>query len=296
MADTTAPTTAAPVTPTTAPTTDSTTTGTPAEKVAEVKEAIRKMKIKVDGKEEELDESEIIKLAQLGRGSNKRFEEAKQMRQQAEQFIAMLKKDPKAVLSNPALGVDLRKFAEQIVWEHIQDESLSPEQKRARDIEKELQKYKEQEELTKKEQAEQQMQALHQRYAQDYDRKITSALQNSGLPKTPSTVKRMAEYMFTAVQNGYDLEPSDLVHQVRKDYEQDIREMFGQVDGDTLLSLLGEDTAKKIRNTDLKRLKSTQGKVVKEPKAETSSKPGPKPKKLKGHEWRESLMKEMMGR
>ena len=268
-----------------------------AAKAAEaIKAEIRKMKLKIDGKEEEMTEDEVIKLAQMGRGSNKRFEEAKVMRQQAEQFLAMLKSDPKSVLSNPAIGVDLRKFAEEIVWEHIQDEALSPEQKKARDVQKELDKYKKQEEETKKTQAEQQMKALHDKYAVDYDRKITSALQTSGLPKTPATVKRMAEYMFTAVQNGYDLEPSDLVEQVRKDYYQDIKDLFGQTEGDQLLSILGEDVAKKIRHSDMKRLKGTTGAVVKDKPAQSSSKPGPKPKKLSGSDWRDSLIKEAMGR
>ena len=262
----------------------------------QVKDAIRKLKLKIDGKEEELDEPEVIRLAQLGKASNKRFEEAKQMRQQAEQFMEMLRKDPKAVLSNPALGVDLRKFAEEVVWEHIQESSLTPEQKKARDVERELQKYKAQEEEHKKAETERQMQALHQKYASDYDRKITSALQASGLPKTPATVKRMAEYMFTAVQNGYDLEPSDLVEQVRKDYQDDIQQLFGQTSEDMLLSLLGEGTAKKLRNADMKRLKSPTGKVMEKRTTEQSSKPGAKPKRKSGGDWRADVMAGYLGK
>ncbi len=261
-----------------------------------IKEEIRRLKLKIDGKEEELPEDEVIRLAQLGKASNKRFEEAKAMRTQAEQFLAMLKKDPKSVLSDPRIGIDLKKFAEQVVWEHIEEQSLSPEQKRARDVERELEKYKSQEEERKKTEAERQMQALHERYAADYDRKISTALASSGLPKTPATVKRMAEYLYSAVQNGYDLEPSDLVEQVRKDYLDDIKQLFGQTEGDQLLAFLGEDVAKKLRSHDLKRLKATTGAVVKENKPQSSSKPEAAPKKLNGADWRAQVMREMANR
>ena len=49
-------------------------------------EVPRKIKIKVDGQEEELTEEEVIALAQKGKSADKRFQEAAELRRQAEEL------------------------------------------------------------------------------------------------------------------------------------------------------------------------------------------------------------------
>ena len=157
------------------------------------KAEIRKHKIKVDGKEEELDESEILRLASLGKGSQKRFSEAAAQRKETEEFVHLLKTNPRAILSDPRIGVDVKKFAEEILWEHLQDQSLTPEQKNQRKIEAELKRYKDQEESTKKESDQKQAEIEQKQHEAAYEKKIMTALDSGNLPKNQFTVKRMAE-------------------------------------------------------------------------------------------------------
>jgi hypothetical protein len=217
------------------------------------------------------------------------------MKREAEQFIHRLKNDPRSVLTDPTLGVDFRKIAEEYVWEQIQEEQLSPEQKQARDMDRELKKYREQEEKAKVSEKEQKAQQLREHYSMDYDKRISQALSTSGLPKTEGTVKRMIEYMLHDVNNGFQRDASDYVEYVRQDYMRDIQELFGQTDGDTLMKFLGEDTMKKAREADLKRLKTTTpesghtfvpGKGMVKAKAQ---------KKLSGLDWERSVMKDFKG-
>lgn len=256
---------------------------------------IRKLKLKIDGVEEEVDEAEAVRLAQLGKASHKRFSEAQQMRQQVEQFMAELKTNPKKVLTDPNIGFDIKKIAQEILWEQIQEDTLTPEQKKQREIERELKAYKdrEQEEKTAREKAEEE--AKHQSILQDYDKKITSALTNANLPRTPETVRRVAQYMLEAVRNGYDLEPSDLVAVVRKDYENEHKELFNALSPEQLFAIFGEDSAKKIREFDLGRLKTTTPKKQEDStKSATTKKPAEKSKKLKGGDW-DAEMKRKFG-
>jgi hypothetical protein len=67
----------------------------------------------------------------------------------------------------------------------------------------------------------------------------------------------------------------------------------GQTDGDALLSILGDDVGKKIRESDLKKLKSTQGGQFSTPSPKPA-KDREKPKKVDGKTWRENLTKEFL--
>ncbi len=257
-------------------------------------------KLKADGEEFEFDATDdeaVKKEIMKARGAGKRFEEATKMRRQAEQFFNMLK-DPatlRQVLTDPRVGVDLKKFAEEFVWDQIQEQKLTPEQKKQRDVERELAKYKEQEAQGKKATEEREAQELHQKFASDYDKRIGDALKAANLPKTPATVQRMANYMLQAVRNGYELEPADLVEQVRKDYIEDVKALFGQTDGDQLMAILGEDLGQKIRNTDLKKLKSTQGQQFSTPTPKPS-KTKDKPSKMSGDDWLKDVRKGLLGK
>ena len=267
-----------------------------AEKTAEQKEAaaaLRKLKFK--NREVEVDDAKYHEYAQKGLASTETWQEAAKMKREAEQFIHRLKNDPRSVLTDPTLGVDFRKIAEEYVWEQIQEEQLSPEQKQARDMDRELKKYREQEEKAKVSEKEQKAQQLREHYSTDYDKRISQALSTSGLPKTEGTVKRMIEYMLHDVNNGFQRDASDYVEYVRQDYMRDIQELFGQTDGDTLMKFLGEDTMKKAREADLKRLKTTTpesghtfvpGKGMVKAKAQ---------KKLSGLDWERSVMKDFKG-
>lgn len=222
---------------------------------------VKKLKLKVDGSEyeEEIDldnEEYLVRQLQLAKAAQKRMQEASMTKKQAEQFIKMLRQDPIKVLQNPHLGVDFRKIAEDYLAAQLEQELLSPEERQLREYKQKVEEF-ESEKKRQQEEAEQtQMARLQEHYAQEYDKKITEALSQSGLPKTPKTVRRMAELMSKNLEFGYELEPKQLVEMVREDYLNEIRELIGASEGDTLLKILGDDVSNKIRKADLARLKT----------------------------------------
>ena len=80
---------------------------------------IRKMKLKVDGVESEYGEDEVIRYAQQGKAANKRFEEAATMRREAEQMVNLIKRDPRAVLEDPRIGLNFRQIAEEYLADQL---------------------------------------------------------------------------------------------------------------------------------------------------------------------------------
>ena len=222
--------------------------------------AARKYKLKVNGVEREYDEETVIRRAQLAESADQKFQEASKLRKQTEAFIQALRDDPVSVLTNPKLGVDMRKIAEQFLAKEYQREMVSPEQRELEELrefkaqrEREAQEAQEHEQMTTRER---EFAAQQQKYAQEYDRQIGEGLMNSGLPKTPQTLKRVAELMHSALKKGYELDVATAVDMVRESYQNDMMELYGKLDGDKLVGLLGEDLAKKIRMYDLQRLKA----------------------------------------
>jgi uncharacterized protein YdaL len=70
-------------------------------------------------------------------------------------------------------------------------------------------------------------------------------------------VRKTAEILLQATQNGYDLSVSDAVRMVQDDYYSSIREIFNAHDDiDAIINALGEEKLKKIRERDLKQLKN----------------------------------------
>jgi hypothetical protein len=218
------------------------------------------MKLKVGGREVELEEPEVIRKAQLAEGAEQKFREAAEMRKQAQQFVEALRTNPMAVLTHPELGINFRELAEQYLGTELQKELMSPEQ---RELE-ELRSFKRQQEEAAQAQAQQQqttaqrkaeMEAVQRAQAQ-YDRDITEVLQKSQLPKSPYTVKRVAEVLMSALEKGYELDVPTAVDMVRERYVQDIQAMVGGLDGESLIKMLGDGVLGKLRKYDLARIKA----------------------------------------
>lgn len=221
----------------------------------------RKLKVKINDAEQELDEDEVVAGYQLRRASDSKFQEAARLRKEAEEIIGLFKSNPRKALEHPAIGADVRKMAEEILSEHLEEELSTPEQKRIRELEKKLAEQESRDRAKAEAEEKAKSSAAETAYITQAEKDITSALQTSGLPRTNRTVGRMIHYMQNALRAGHDVKPSEVVELVKEDYQNDIKELFGAADGATLAALLGEDGLKKVRTHDLSRLKDPKVRV-----------------------------------
>lgn len=224
---------------------------------------LEKFKFKVYGKEfeEEIDLSDkegLTKRLQKAHAADKTMSEGAELRKSAEQFIELLKTNPRKVLTDPNINVDLKKFVQEYLDEQIENAAKSPEQLKLEEAERKLaeieEKYKKDEEARKKDQMER-LQAEHEQKVQD---DISSALESSSLPKTPYTVRKMAEKMIQALENDIEISPKDLVPLIRKEMEADIKELFSASSDDILEELLGKDNITRIRKRSIAKVKQNQ--------------------------------------
>lgn len=257
-----------------------------------IEKQLKKYKGKVDGKEyeEEIDlndDAAIGKHIQMSRAASKKMQEAAEMRKAAEDFITLLKTDPKRVLSDPNIGVDLKQLAQDVINAEIENASKSPEQLEKEKLQKELADIKAKIEDDEKKRKSSELQRLQQEQQEKIETNIESALKGSNLPKTPYTVRKMAEMMLIALQNNVDLSPTDLVPLIDKQMKVDIKELFGAASDDILEELVGKDRISKMRKKKVAQVQQQVAQTANQVKA-TGNRSEAKPaeqKKIKLKDW-----------
>jgi hypothetical protein len=239
------------------------------------KKSLKKYQLKIDGKNEDfeidLDNDEEVKAhLQRSKASNKRMQEAAELRKATEKFIETLRSNPRKILTDPNIGVDIKKLAQEIIEEEIANSQKSPEELEKEQLKRELQeikdKYKNEEEERKKGEYER----LQAEAEIKLDADVTQALESSSLPKTPYTVKKMAEMMMIALQNDIDLSPQDVVPLIRKQMQQDIKDMFS-ASSDELFEEMFKENITRVRKKRTKAAVDTANSVKatsNQPKAE----------------------------
>jgi hypothetical protein len=240
---------------------------------------IRRLKLKINGEEREFDEPEVVRLAQKGFGADEKFREASTLRKQAEAFFQLLKTNPVAALTHPAIGHDVRKMAEDILFNQIQYEKMSPEQKELYHAKLKLKQLEDEKRRVADEEDNKKRSSLENEYRQNLQKKIMQALDSSGLPKTSRTVARVAHYMFEARTRGFRAQPEDVLDMVKTDYQRDFQDMFGALPGDAILKVIGDETRKRIREAELNSLKNPSLPVPKDGQP-TPKEDENKPKKI----------------
>lgn len=224
---------------------------------------LKEYKLKVHGKEKTIkfdpsNDEEMVKYLQKAEASDDKFKEAAQVRKAAMEFIDELKKNPRRVLSDPNIGVDLKKFAQEIMNDEIAEMEKSPEQREKEAMQAKLEKLekeaKEREESYKKSEFEK----LQAQQEQELTTQIQAALDIGGIPKHPRTVKAMAEMMIIALQNNIDLTPQDIAPIIKNNTMSEFKEIINALSDDQLEDFMGKEVIGRLRKKQVAKAKAPQ--------------------------------------
>lgn len=233
------------------------------EEKKEKQRLIKKFKLKVHGKEidEEIDlenEEDLTRRFQLAKAAQVKMQESHELRKAAEQFIEMLRTNPRRVLTDPNIGVDLKALAQDIINEEIENASKSPEQLEKEKLQRELEELREKYKKDEEDRKNREFERLQAEQEEKIQSDIEVALKSSELPKTPYTVRKMAEMMMLALENNIDLSPKDIVPLLRKQMLGDIKELFSASSDDVLEEILGKDNISRLRKRTVSKVKQQQ--------------------------------------
>ncbi len=130
--------------------------------------------------------------------------------------------------------------------------------------------------------------ALKAKYSKDYSEQFVEALKSSQLPPTKHAVAEMAKYVYRAAEIGMQLTPKEAAQLVKQDMEKIVRTAISESDGETLVKLLGEEAANKLRQWDTSRVKDPHAALKNpEPPGERKARPRDSSKRMSPQEWRE---------
>lgn len=207
---------------------------------------------------------------------NNATREAKNQQSQIEKFVQMMETDPKGTLKQmfASKNTDLIKIAEEILMEQIENEMLDPKEKELKELRAAKERYEKQLEDQKKQHEQAEQERLSNQYIEQFETEIIHVLENSDLPKTENTIKRLANYKLLGLQKGVDIPFGKIAELVQQDIENEIAQLFGAGKSEKLMKLLGEDRLKEIRKTDIDRVKKL-GQTNSQP---TTTHPAAKPK------------------
>lgn len=258
-------------------------------KGAEV-QATSKHKVKVDGKEVELTIEELKQGYSHGAAANKRMQEAAKIKKDTEEFIHRLKTDPMGLLEDPRLGIDARAKAEEYLLKKMEFDSMSPAEKELTQAKLKLAEVEAEKKAQEKAKQDAELSEMTKKYTEDYTKDILDTLKASSLPKTEHSVRRIAYYMHQGLLRGYELKAADVVQLVKDDYENDVKALLGEADGETLMKFLGDGATKKLSEYQLSKLKQVGNKVPSDDQGQKSDSDNTgKIKKLTKEEWRKRL-------
>lgn len=214
-------------------------------------------KIKVAGQLRDVSIEELERRYTLEEGAQTKFERAAQMLKEAQALQESLKKDPVKALLNAGITLDqLRSISEKTILEQIEEERLTPEQRRIRELESQLNERQTAEERAAQEKQQQETAEQEKKYVAEFTSKLRDAFSKHQLPvQDPLYVSSAVKFLQNAYLAGEDIDPTDAVEFVKHETLQRVAGLYEGLSGEQIIEHLGQANIEKIRKADIARLK-----------------------------------------
>jgi hypothetical protein len=217
-------------------------------------------KVKVGGREELVDEDELVRTYSKYKAGEDKFREAAALEKKLRAFTEAFEKDPLSVLTSGKLPIDRKSLGEKLLLEALEEEMLDPRERELRTAQAKLQEFETREQAAKREAEEREVEQRKEIKRQEITKLFTQALESTPLSRDPETaalaMRDMAMMLRAAKERGIEVSSEDLAKHVHSKYHKSMYSLANSLEGEDLIGFLGEDVVKKIRKADLARLKS----------------------------------------
>lgn len=224
----------------------------------------RKLKAKVNGREMDVYEDDVLRDYQKYASADEKLREAAQKRKDIDAFYEALEKNPESILNDPRLPINKQELAMKWLTEQVEQELKYADPKDAEmdQLRKELESYKNRDKEVEETKAEAQKREFIEARKEAIATTLSKAMELSPLSKDPevaaATLREMAMHMRLCKDAGYEVTPEELASHVENKNLKTYQGLAKKLEGDELISFLGEDIVSKIRRADLSRIKKSR--------------------------------------
>jgi hypothetical protein len=171
-------------------------------------------------------------------------------RKQAVEFVNLMKTPKTFWKAVDDLGLNKYELAENLLVERATSEILTPEEietrNKLKEAEDRLKAYEEMEARQKKELEDREIAQAKAQYAQNFEKDFTEALRKVSMPKSRVLIARVANKIRVAAKMGKELSPIKAAEKVKKEFLQEMQDVYGESDDDTLANLVGDKNTERL--------------------------------------------------
>ena len=193
----------------------------------------RKHRVKVDGKEAEVDFDELVKGYTHGAAANARMREAAEARKeleaarQRERQILESMRNPDSIFEMAQKqGIDIDSYMHDRVLKKMQYEMMSPEERASYERDRKLEQYeaRDKKEAEAKQQAE--LERMRQHAVTELETNILAHLEKQGGNVSPAVVGRAVDAMIAAMQAGQEISIEEAFKRASGWFERERKSIF----------------------------------------------------------------------
>jgi hypothetical protein len=265
----------------------------------------RKLKLKVDSQELELEEAEVIRRAEIGTHATKRLQQAAELERREHARLEKLKKPQGLFEMADEMGYTPDEFRAAMEQEYkrrfLDRDSLTPEQKRIQELEEREQKRLEAEQKQAEQTKGQQKEMLKKHHQKQFATTIKAALEQMKaiMPNAePSErwVKLAAREVYNLRKAGLPADPASVATEVRRALSEEHRMIYKEAPLEFLREMLGEDVLKRMLTLSIEWHRAGAANPpapkVTEPDPAAGGNAGKKPSRyIKMNDWQKSRQK-----
>lgn len=229
----------------------------------------RRLKLRIDGQDVELDESEVVanyrkgkNAAQIMSAAEKRRQEVLKDKAYADGIISRLKADPHGVLKELGYSREqLREMSEKAILQEIELEKMSPAERRAHEAEQRIKEMEAERDKAKQSEEEKVHAAEVQRHADEFANLFLDTMSATGLPKASGrwVAYRMAHLYQQNEEAGLESSPEEMAAHVIQGLKKEHTGVLSGLKGKALAEYLGEGVVKEIQRYSLEVARAKRG-------------------------------------
>ena len=211
----------------------------------------------IDGEEVELTLDELKAGYGKNRASQKRFQEAAELKRSVLGFVSKLKSADVDTITHlfSKIGVDFDDIAEQRLRAKLEELDMPADKRGMREVERERERLRRERAEWDQQRGEVSLEAETEKQLVRYRQEVTSELSTVGLPPNPTIMAKVAAELESALKRGHDISTADAVALVW----EDMRAAARRLPPGELRKLMGDaPAADNLRRGEAQRVSTEQ--------------------------------------